>query len=201
MHTAIQHSAIHYQYLTIGSRKPTLKNRLLVVTQGLVLIKLGKLEYCVTENQSFWLPANCLCAISYFPNSKVQSVEFSQRITEKFPTRAGNFISSPLLLTALTRLSNPISDKQNASLLEVIKHELLIIEPELNFSIMCKKISSWQVTTSDLDKELLLALKLRAALKLKQSGKNSQIIADELFDTNIDLLSSMGKVLLGKDVF
>jgi hypothetical protein len=201
MHTAIQNSLDHYQYLTIGSRKPTLKNRLIFVTEGLILIKLGKLEYCVTANQFFWLPANCLCAISYFPNSKVQSVEFSQRIQDNFPTKAGSFVASSLMVASLQRLSESVSIDLDSALLKVIRYEAIVVEPELNYSEMCQAISKWHEPSAVIDKELQLTLKIRAAIKLKQSGKSSQIIADKLFGSDVEMMSAIGIRLIGQKFF
>ncbi|MDF4535615.1 AraC family transcriptional regulator, partial [Vibrio parahaemolyticus] len=80
MNYAIQSETRHYPYLEVSARKRALKHSLIRVEQGLLLFRLGKHEYAVEKGQTLWIPFDCLCGLTFFPDTHITPVDFSLRL-------------------------------------------------------------------------------------------------------------------------
>ena len=70
MNYATSFESKYYPFLLCTPRKKTLKHQLIRVTDGLVLIRLGKIEYAVEPGQEFWLPFDTLTSLTFTPQSE-----------------------------------------------------------------------------------------------------------------------------------
>lgn len=100
MKHAIDFQPIHANILIIGARKKNICNHFFFVHDGAILIRLGKNEIAVSSGQSFWLPVNCLNAVTILQGSTISRVDFSVRTTLTLPASAG-FIAVDTLLIGL----------------------------------------------------------------------------------------------------
>ena len=112
MHYAISFQAELYDFLASTPRKKLLKHQLICVEQGLVLIKLGKLEYAVEAGQSFWLPFDTLASITYTPATLVRDVQISSRVTLPLAKQGGYVELNELMLALLNRLVTLASNRE-----------------------------------------------------------------------------------------
>ncbi|PMG81788.1 hypothetical protein BCU83_08550 [Vibrio breoganii] len=185
MHYAIQFEDKQFEYLSLTSRKPTLKHQLIHVIEGLVSVRLGKIEYAIAAGDTFWLPANCLSALSYFPNSRCKVVEASQRLSKPFPHQAGYVKPNTLVLSLLEKLSevSSLSEHQQV-LLTALQYELLEMHPNLQTTALSHKLSQWDSAGKDLSAEYQMVMRIKEAEKLRLSGKKDAAIAEALFAGN-----------------
>ncbi|KXF83198.1 hypothetical protein [Enterovibrio coralii] len=86
---AIEFKTISADDLIIGARKKQSHSTFLFVHQGSALIRLGKLEVPVVAGQGYWLPMNCLNALTILKGSLVSTLDFSVRSTVSLPSAAG----------------------------------------------------------------------------------------------------------------
>ncbi|RJX68930.1 AraC family transcriptional regulator [Vibrio sinensis] len=200
MHYAISHQVQHYSFLSTTPRKKVLKHMLLRVDQGLALLKLGKTEYAVEAGQTVWIPFDSLCSLTFFPNTHIQRIEVSSRVTSRLP-KQGGFVQLNELCTALL---NRLGEQQQAHektvpMLAVFKQELSLLAPELNESEMTQAINHWKVDVkSTLSSEVQLVLKMREAGKRMLSGqKQAQVVAD-LFGNQMEAYLQLRSALLGE---
>ncbi|CAM2900848.1 hypothetical protein VIRA109638_05285 [Vibrio rarus] len=185
MHYAIQFEKKQFEYLTLTSRKPTLKHQLIHVTEGVITLRLGKLEYAIVAGDSFWVPANCLSAMSYFPNTRCHIVAVSQRINKLFSSQAGYIKPSALLVALVNKLTQvPPQSEQQKILLTAIEYELLEIHPNLQMNAFSQKINQWDSHNKPLSAEYQMVMRIKEAEKLRLSGKKDGYIAQQLFSGN-----------------
>jgi galactitol-specific phosphotransferase system IIB component len=199
MHYAISFQAELYDFLASTPRKKLLKHQLICVEQGLVLIKLGKLEYAVEAGQSFWLPFDTLASITYTPATLVRDVQISSRVTLPLAKQGGYVELNELMLALLNRLVTLASNREaQLDLLAVLRQELTSIKPILRESKLTKEINHWTVKqSSTLANELQLVLTVREATKQMKSGKKRSVVVETLFDGNESLLTGLEKSILG----
>lgn len=202
MHHAISFQSELNDFLICTPRKKSLKHQLISVKQGLVLVKLGKLEYAVEAGQSFWLPFDTLTSLTYTPNTITHSVSVSCRVRATFPKQGGYIQAGELLSALINRLEglNGQHERQ-VDLLKVVQSELTTLKPELKETRYTKQINQWQVDKeSSLANELKLVLRVREANKQMQSGKKRPVVVDSLFDGNDALLTSLEQTILGQQI-
>ncbi|NVD08401.1 AraC family transcriptional regulator [Vibrio sp. JPW-9-11-11] len=200
MHYAISFHTDTHDFLLTTPRRNALKHKLICVKQGLVLVKLGKLEYAVESGQSFWLPFDSLVSLTYTPNTQVNTVEVSSRVSTSLARQGGYVELDQLTLALLSRLET-LGENQTRlrTLLTVLLDELSELKPELKESKLSQQINQWQPDhDSPLNNELQLVLRLREAKKQMLSGKKRAGVVDDLFDGNDALLISLEHALLGR---
>jgi len=200
MHYAISYQSEQNDFLICTPRRKSLKHKLICVRQGLVLVKLGKHEFAIEPNQLFWLPFDTLTSLTYTPNTIVDTIELSSRVSFPLPTQAGFVKANELVSALLNRLKDFAEqrDKQ-VDLLKVLKHELSEIIPTLKESKLSKQISQWRFDNeSPLETELQLVLRVREANKQMQSGKKRPAVVEMLFDGNESLFAGLEKAVLGR---
>ena len=171
------------------------------MTQGLALLKLGKTEYAIEAGQTVWVPFDALVGLTFFPNTLVQRVEVSSRVTKSLPKHGGYVELNPLTSAILDRLAEePQCHQAQQKLLSVLLDELVNIDPELSENSLTMKLQQWSPVKGDskLLAEQHITLKLREATKRIQSGaKKSQVIND-LFEGNEQVYTQLEQTILGK---
>ncbi|PSW05361.1 response regulator transcription factor [Photobacterium lipolyticum] len=122
MKQAIEFTKNDQTYLYVGPRRKSNTSYMIVVTKGSALIRLGKQEFLITQGTGFWIPFDCLHALTILPGSQFYKVEISTRVTasekneDKFSSlckEAGFFKVTPLLSSVLVELANSPESKQN----------------------------------------------------------------------------------------
>ncbi|MDA0128487.1 AraC family transcriptional regulator [Vibrio sp. MarTm2] len=200
MHYAISHQTSRYDFLHSTARRKLLKHTLFQVKEGLVLVKLGKLEYAVEPGQSFWLPFDTLCAVSYFPNTHVQCIDISSRVQVSLPKQGGFVSLTELAQAIISRLSDDSRNPQNdADLLTVLKADIAQLTPALQESTLTQQINQWAWDSSDsaLLNEHQLVLKIREAKKRLLSGNKRAQVIKQMFDGNEALFTQLESITLG----
>lgn len=186
MNYSIQFENNAHPYITISSRRKTLKHALLTVTQGTILIKVGKNEYAVERGQYFWIPADCLVSTTYFALSTVSSIAFSQRLADSFTNKVGFVDASSITENAFNLLmDSSLSNDYHQVLLQVVRHEIPKTKPQLLMSQLSQQFNAWSLNNNaGLNAEIHFSLKLREARKRVLSGKKPDQVALELFDVS-----------------
>ncbi|QMV16359.1 cupin domain-containing protein [Vibrio spartinae] len=202
MHYAIQVDSATTDYLQITARKKSLKHVLLLVEQGMVLLKLGKHEYAATANQALWIPCQCLHALTIFPQTRLTRIEFSARLRHNFPPQAGFVPLSTLCRAVLARLAETTPQMTvYPHLLGVLTDEVLHFRPELRENKFTHLLKQWQTQSPQpvegISPEVHLILLLREAQKKMQSGVSANQVADQLFDGQRAQLHQLRQSLLG----
>jgi hypothetical protein len=197
MHYAISFDSNCYPFLLCTPRKKTIKHQLIHVTSGLVLIKLGKIEYAVEPGQDFWLPFDTLTSITFTPQSKCEKVEISSRVIKSFPKQAGYLNSDELILGLLNRLTTIENSDIANDYLKLIMHELAIQQPHLIENQKTKDIKDWQEVNNKLSQELKYMLVIREAQKQIQSGKKRADIVAHFFHNDEALVDKLENAILG----
>lgn len=202
MNYAIQFEALLSANLVVTPRKKVIKHSLIRVMSGLVLCKLGKHEYSVEAKQSFWIPFDCLCSLTIFPNTQWQRVDFSVRLTADFSHQAGYVTLSELSQAACDHLSQcQPNDEIYSHLLHVLKSEATHFKPKLSLNNFSEKLSAWQPhQVSELPIECQIALRVREAQKRKLSGIKLSQIVDELFQGNEQECQQLALLVLGRNL-
>ncbi|MGI9845297.1 AraC family transcriptional regulator [Vibrio vulnificus] len=199
MNYAIEFKRESFSHLTAMARKRSLKHKWLLVRSGLALIKMGKQEFCLQPNQSFWIPQNSLCSITLFPGTQLDTLDVSVRVRETFPYSAGYVTLSALSLAIFNKLAEttPRSEEQ-LELLAVLKREATQIRPLFKPSELCKQLSRWSPQSHELDKEWHMALLVREAQKRMLSGGKKEQVVSELFSGDEQQCNVICEMLLGK---
>lgn len=201
MHYAISHQLLRQDFLHSTPRRKLLKHTLLFVRDGLVLVKLGKQEYAVEAGHAFWLPFDTLCSLTYFPNSAVQLVEVSCRVTSPLPKQGGYVTLNELSQALINRLHDVDSDNEvRDNQLKVMRHELSTMQPKLKESQLTRHINQWHWDNQNsvLSNEQQLVLKVREANKMMLSGKKRTQVIEQLFNGDDNAFSQLEALLLGK---
>ncbi|MFL9801804.1 AraC family transcriptional regulator [Vibrio cyclitrophicus] len=189
MNFAIEYTSAYFSHLVITPRKKVLKHSLVSVQSGLVLIKLGKQEYAVEPGQSIWIPYDCLTSLTYFPNTQINRVDFSVRLTDSFPRQAGYITQTNLSSALLEKLEITKARASNANnteqafkdMLSVLKQEVLAFKPLLCESALSQRFNQWNIDDSNLPQEHTLVMVMREAKKRMQSGQKRALVIDDLF--------------------
>ncbi len=202
MNYAIQSEICLFPYLEVTPRKRATKHSLVKVNSGLALFKLGKQEYAIEAGQAIWVPIECLCSLTFLPNTHVTRVDFSVRLKDEFPHQSGFIKLTELSSALLNRMqATKTSDEVYPHLLQVLKDEVKKYEPKLVESDLTKQLNLWQPNQADnLSKEHQVALLIREAMKRKLSGMKLQTIIDELFSGNASQFDQMCQLVLGKSL-
>ncbi|MGL6258750.1 AraC family transcriptional regulator [Vibrio sp. WXL210] len=200
MNFAIEHKRLNSPFLQVTGRRNSLKHKLIYVESGLMLVRLGKLEYAIEPGQLFWLPFDCLCATTQLPNSVVHEVSISVRIKAKFAKQAGYVADTPLLLSLIEKLSLPsINQDYTEALLKVVKYECITLKPQLTLSPLSERISQWAPHKPLGEKEIHLGLLVREARKMKLSGRKDDDIATKLFAGRVEQFHALYHALVAQD--
>ncbi|MEZ8100479.1 AraC family transcriptional regulator [Vibrio bivalvicida] len=200
MHYAISFQSELNEFLVCTPRKKSLKHQLISVKQGLVLVKLGKIEYTLEPGQSFWLPCDTLTSLTYTPYTITNIVAVSSRVAGRFPKQAG-YINANALLTALLNRLDELKPKreEQIDLLKVVQTELTALKPELKTTKYTQQVNQWQAEqSSSLSNELKLVLLVREANKQLQSGKKRPVVVDSLFNGDDTLFTNLEQTVLGR---
>ncbi|MEZ8140409.1 hypothetical protein A1OK_20870 [Enterovibrio norvegicus FF-454] len=104
MKQAIEFNHYRADTMIIGARKKQHYASYLHVHKGTVLIRLGKAELPVCANQGFWLPIDCLNAVTIMKGSQVSTLNFSVRSTALLSNQAGFIEKSPLITGIIEQL-------------------------------------------------------------------------------------------------
>jgi hypothetical protein len=170
---AISSELQNFQYLCSSSRKKSLQHHWISVVKGGVLLRLGKTDYYFAANTSFWVPANCLVALTYLPNTKLVQWSFSQRISGDFPKNAGLVNNSAI---AQGIIDNRVTTKDlNDAYLKVMQLEALQLTPTMNgFGETTHSIAILNSCDSTKVEKLQQFTAIRDAQKNILSGKSVQ---------------------------
>ncbi|GLT14540.1 AraC family transcriptional regulator [Vibrio algivorus] len=185
MNYLIAHHIHQYPFLHTTARKKTIKHKLISVLSGFASVRLGKTEYVMNAGDTFWLPFDCLNALTYFPNCSLIEVEVSVRSTKNYPHQAGLVQRSALLNVLLETLSQSSFDPSNneqKKWLEIVGFELEKLSPQLDDSVLTLDNAA-KIPSID-QASLQMALKVRQAFKLRASGIKTERIIDEVFSAN-----------------
>lgn len=203
MNYAIQSETCLFRYLEVTSRKRAAKHSLIRVEDGVALFKLGKQEYAIEANQSIWIPIECLCALSFFPNTKITRVDFSVRLRDPFPHQSGFVKLSNLGSALLDRIQEQDQKDEEVypHLLQVLKNEVKKFEPTLTESALTKQLENWQPhQPQSVSKEHHLVLLVREAMKKKLSGAKTDVIIEDLFSSNQAQFEQICQLIIGRNL-
>ncbi|OAN11600.1 hypothetical protein A3K86_22035 [Photobacterium jeanii] len=223
MKQAIEFSHQQHPFLTVGPRRKSMTSYMMFVTQGTALIRLGKNEHLIPEGHGFWVPFDCLHALTVLPGSKIARIDISARVTTPLCTEAGFFTTSELLKAVIGVLDGTPESEQEwdgafGRLLAVAKDQLAKIKVDsksicpnlskhyqssLQLALQGKKVTdnaAAKAINANLHTnlaELEMTLLMREAVKLARSGRKPEMIANEL-KLNINVLEAMAQPILGK---
>lgn len=202
MHYAIEHHTTDYAYLVTTPRKKALKHSLIQVTQGLMLLRLGKTEYAVEAGDSVWIPFDCLCALTFFPHTHIERVDLSVRNRLPLPTQAGYVKQSELSQALLNKLANSAHSADfSAAIFALLKQEMCAFSPLLYTSTLSQAISQWQPDGDVVLPQMQqLVLTVREAKKRMQSGASAAQVAAELFNENHEEFEQLYYLVTGESV-
>ncbi|MFG0607460.1 AraC family transcriptional regulator [Vibrio mimicus] len=202
MNYAIQSETRHYPYLEVTARKRTLKHSLIRVEQGLLLCKLGKHEYAVERGQTLWIPFDCLCGLTFFPDTQITRIDFSLRLNVRFPHNAGFIKLSELASALLNRLQGCERDHPAfGHLTQLLMLDIATCDPKLKISPLSQTLQGWQPEAhANVNKEQHVVLLVREALKRSQSGAQTQSIIDQLFSGNGEQFQQLCMLILGRAI-
>lgn len=200
MNYAIQSETCTFPYLQVTARKRTSKHSLIQVNHGLVLFRLGKHEYAIEAHQALWIPIDCLCALTFFPNTQITRVDFSVRLRCPFPSQAGTIKHNDLSSSILQRLQQPVSTTPvYPHLLQVLKYEVQNFEPKLKLTGLSQVLSQWTPDSHlGISKEYHLALLVREARKRRLSGVKEALIIETLFVSQVEQYQQLCQLILGE---
>lgn len=163
----------NFQYLCSSSRKKSLQHHWISVIKGGVLLRLGKTDYYFGANTSLWIPANCLIALTYLPNTKLVQWSFSQRISADFPKNAGLVNNSAIAQAIIDKRVK--TTELNDVYLKVMQLEALQLSPSINgFSATVQSIATLKSVESTKIDKLQQLVAIRDAQKNILSGKSAQ---------------------------
>ncbi|MGC9461498.1 hypothetical protein [Vibrio genomosp. F10] len=202
MHYAVQHHIAQYDFLTTTPRRQVIKHRLIRVLEGMMLVRLGKNEYAVKPGESIWIPLDCLNSLTFFPYSRVQSIDFSSRLDLKFPKKSGQITPDTLLASLLDQLAQDERSPEDAyqeALLTLVKFEAVNLAPALKLDGFSRLISSWQpLESTTLDAQIQIALLVREAKKRSMSGQKKALIVEQLFAGSENECDQVAALILGQ---
>lgn len=227
MKQAIEFSHNIQNFLHVGSRRKSHTSYMIVVTDGSALVRLGKQEFLVTKGAGFWLPFDCLHALTVLPGTQYDKIEFSARLTTPVCKEAGFFTVTSLMTALLKELryeakkASPLCLSEPAgNLMRVMADQVATLKVKTNSfcpalpndynTHLSKMLNGDKVT----DKSALGAISeligfstnefeacivMREALKLSRSGRKLEQIANTL-KTSPEAISALAKPILGQEL-
>ncbi|UXI04088.1 AraC family ligand binding domain-containing protein [Photobacterium sp. TY1-4] len=225
MKQAIEFSHTLQQFLHVGSRRKSHISYMIVVREGAALFRLGHQEFLVPKGQGFWIPFNCLHALTVLPGTRYDTISFSSRLTIPLCREAGFFTVSPLLRALLDELqchqghSTTLTQAESVekNLLNVIADQVTTLQvrteeicPGLNpaqAAQLAQLFKGEKITpTAMLEalptylgctvNEFEACLTMREALRLTRSGRKLEEIAQTL-QTSHQALNALALPILG----
>ena len=225
MKQAIDYSLHNHTFLDVGARKKSHTAYMLLMSSGCAFIRLGKSEYTVAAGNGFFIPFDCLHAVTIMPGSTYNKVEFSPRLTMPICREAGFFRMTPLIKAVSGELNKWLkADKdisltgESGNLLKVLADQVAKLKvnskstsPSLSGHhqlCLASLLKGDKVTDKEaLDaineytgysaKEVESCILMREALKLSRSGRKITQIAETL-NTSPELLASLAIPVLGE---
>ncbi|MCD9541789.1 hypothetical protein GLP22_11285 [Photobacterium carnosum] len=223
MKQAIEFSNNEHPFLFVGSRRKSHNAYFIVVNSGSILIRLGKHEHLVSKGQGFWVPFDCLHALTILPGTQFFKVAFSIRLRQPLCRDAGFFIVTPLLNALLVELEKqPVEENDwngvDGRLLKVVADQVVnlsastqSLSPAISkhyHSALALLLNGHKVTDSSAIKtiqpvlgmtlkEFESCLTIRETVKLIRSGRKLSQIAAQL-NTSEVLLEALAMAILGK---
>ncbi|MCP4956692.1 MAG: hypothetical protein GY919_13935 [Photobacterium aquimaris] len=223
MKQAIEFSQNEHPFLFVGSRRKSHNAYFIVVTSGSILMRLGKHEHLVSKGHGFWVPFDCLHALTVLPGTCFFKVAFSIRLQQPLCRDAGFFVVSPLLDALLVELTKQPTEKHDwngveGRLLKVIADQISnlsastqSLSPAINkqyHNALALLLNGNKVTEQTAVqaiepilgmtiKEFESCITIREALKLIRSGRKLPQIAAQL-NTSEMLLEALAMPILGK---
>ncbi|OBU15528.1 AraC family ligand binding domain-containing protein [Photobacterium aquimaris] len=223
MKQAIEFSQNEHPFLFVGSRRKSHNAYFIVVTSGSILMRLGKHEHLVSKGHGFWVPFDCLHALTVLPGTCFFKVAFSIRLQQPLCRDAGFFVVSPLLDALLVELTKQPTEKHDwngveGRLLKVIADQISnlsastqSLSPAINkqyHNALALLLNGNKVTEQTAVqaiepilgmtiKEFESCITIREALKLIRSGRKLPQIAAQL-NTSEMLLDALAMPILGK---
>ncbi|MUK67376.1 hypothetical protein GNP67_17270 [Aliivibrio fischeri] len=186
------------------ARKKKNHYELVSVESGAMLIRLGKWEYLVEAGEMFWLPFDSLISETVVPNSTISRICFSIRTRENLPHQGGYLHSTPLLSAALNKLqTKALNNEAQQRLLSVIQDEILDSTCHTSLSDKSSAITHYVAELGknaapaqvNLSADMMMLLKVREADKMKKSGAKMDVIAEKLFEGNVQLMEQAFAIL------
>ncbi|MGR5142364.1 hypothetical protein ACQKPX_11865 [Photobacterium sp. DNB23_23_1] len=225
MKQAIEYSLHQHTFLDVGSRKKSHTAYMLIMTSGCAFIRLGKAEYTVTAGNGFFIPFDCLHAVTMMPGSTCSKVEFSPRLTMAICREAG-FVRMTPLINALSKelnkwlnMGNEITlEGESGNLLRVLADQVAKLKvnskstspglsghQQLSLTSLLKgdkvtdskALKEISTYTGFSAKEIESCVLMREVLKLSRSGRKISQIAEAL-NTSPEIISSLALPVLGK---
>lgn len=202
MNYAIEHHAAFYTYLVTTPRKKALKHSLIRVTEGLMLFRLGKNEYAAEQGESIWIPFDCLCALTFFPGTRIERVDISVRNRTPLPSQAGYIKPTELSHALLNRLAQPkLGAEFQHDVLHLLLHEISQFSPLLYSSDLSHAISYWHPDGDErLSRTHQLVLTIREAKKRMQSGEKPERVIEALFNGNQEEFEQLYPLVTGEKI-
>lgn len=221
MKQAIEFSHTLQRFLHVGARRKSHISYMIVVHEGAALIRLGKQEFLVSKGKGFWIPFNCLHALTVLPSTRYDTIAFSARLTTPLCQEAGFFTVNPLIKALLgelqchqnkqTTLSTPAVEK---NLLNVMADQVATLAVHTNtispglsqtetdqLTRLMKgdKLTEPSVLEAHLGcsvNEFEACLTMREALRLSRSGRKLDQIAEAL-NVPAQTLVALAQPILG----
>lgn len=213
MKQSIEFSCISHPFLTMSPRRNANQYSLLLVQQGMALVRMGKHEHIILPNSAFWTPFDCLSSVTLLPNTKTITVDFSIRLQDPLNNQGGFVELSPLTLALINKLEDTVHDKtlisKQNNLLQVLKDEILEIQPVLTTTSQAENLTQWikAINTKQREPELKIlgqssaelkvALRVREAVKLRKSGRKEEFVVEQLFNGNLTAYQQSCFAVLG----
>lgn len=227
MKQAIDYSLHQHTFLDVGSRKKSHTAYMLIISSGCAFIRLGKAEYTVTAGSGFFIPFDCLHAVTIMPGSTYSKVEFSPRLTMPICREAGYFKMTPLISAVSKELSKWLKmDKElslegeSGNLLRVLADQVAKLKVNakstspslsghhqlcLNALLKGDKVTDDKALTEISSytgfsvKEIESCVLMREALKLSRSGRKIPQIAETL-NVSPEIITSLAMPVLGQSL-
>ncbi|KKD61563.1 hypothetical protein RN22_04845 [Grimontia sp. AD028] len=197
MKQAIEYFYQKADYLNVGPRKKQPQSSYILVHQGLVLIRLGKVELPVCKGQGFWLPSGCLSAVTVLQNSVISSFDFSVRSTVSMPNSAGYVLPSLLVAGIAEQLGKTVEsswDGAHGRLLRCARDYFSSVTPDDKYDTKTLQLAdaiarldgSERLKRSEVlectgfsEDQIALQLKVRDCVKKMKSGQKLTNIAQQ----------------------
>ncbi|AMG29253.2 hypothetical protein AL542_02090 [Grimontia hollisae] len=202
-------------FLIVGPRKKQPHYSYILIHEGMALIRLGKLELPVCQNQGFWLPSGCLAAVTVLQGSLFSTFNFSIRSTVSLPNRAGYIAPSTLVEGIVEQLNMLNKNGNNAwvsaygRLLRCARDYFALVSPDDKYDDSTLKLAetiTWLdsggspdnidcISILDLEnREISEQLKVRNWIRKMKSGQNSTYLAQQVSLTEASLMQLIGKI-------
>ncbi|OOE78462.1 hypothetical protein BZG25_12415 [Salinivibrio sp. ML198] len=133
MKNTSEYTLYHTPSLIFTPRKRRYTANLLYVEDGLVLVRLGKTDIPVYTGQGFWLPFECLHALTITPDTRLHQLAVSPRTQHPLPERVGHVVLPPLLTAGLIELGTPtapvLTAQQSHHIQAVLLDQIMHLAP------------------------------------------------------------------------